>query len=215
MRRYLMHAIRPGTPFASAARLRMHGEIKLGQWLPFRGEQVIRPDRGFVWNATVPMYGMPIRGFDRLVDGAGAMRWRQRGLIPIMTASGPDITRSAAGRMMAELTWMPSAFLTDVDWSAADARHVQVRRSVQGEPSALTLTIDDQGRLESIRMERWGNPGGGEFRYADFGGIADQEATFAGYTIPSRLRVGWYFGTERFATEGEFFRVTLDDAAYR
>ncbi|MEA5509423.1 DUF6544 family protein [Crocosphaera sp. UHCC 0190] len=31
----------------------------------------------------------------------------------------------------------------------------------------------------------------------------------------ARLRIGWYFGTERFESEGEFFRVTIDDAIYR
>lgn len=31
-----------------------------------------------------------------------------------------------------------------------------------------------------------------------------------GITIPTQLRVGWFFGSERFETEGEFFRVTVD-----
>jgi hypothetical protein len=43
----------------------------------------------------------------------------------------------------------------------------------------------------------------------------EQEATFGGYTIPSRMRVGWHFASERFEPEGEFFRVTIDDAFYR
>ena len=45
----------------------------------------------------------------------------------------------------------------------------------------------------------------------DFGGIIEEEGTFCGYTIPTRLRIGWYFGTERFESEGEFFRVTIVD----
>jgi hypothetical protein len=48
-----------------------------------------------------------------------------------------------------------------------------------------------------------------------FGGLVEEEASFAGYTIPSRLRVGWYFGTDRFEPDGEFFRVTVDEARYR
>jgi hypothetical protein len=36
----------------------------------------------------------------------------------------------------------------------------------------------------------------------------EKSATFGGYTIPVRMRVGWHFGTERFESEGEFFRVT-------
>ena len=40
-RRYLEHAIAPGTKLASAVRLKMHGEIKLKKWIPFTVEQVI------------------------------------------------------------------------------------------------------------------------------------------------------------------------------
>ena len=41
-RKYLEHAITPGTRFASAVRLQMHGEIKLKGWSSFSAEQVIR-----------------------------------------------------------------------------------------------------------------------------------------------------------------------------
>ena len=43
----------------------------------------------------------------------------------------------------------------------------------------------------------------------------EEGGTFAGYTIPTRLRAGRHFGTGRFESEGEFFRATVDDAAYR
>jgi len=64
-------------------------------------------------------------------------------------------------------------------------------------------------------MPRWGNPDGGEFHYSRCGGFVEEEGTFAGYTIPTRMRVGWHFGTDGFEQEGEFFRVTIDDAIYR
>jgi hypothetical protein len=63
-------------------------------------------------------------------------------------------------------------------------------------------------------MPRWGNPGGA-FLYEQFGALVDEEAIFRGYTIPARMRVGWYFGTHRFEPEGEFFQVTIDNAIYR
>lgn len=64
-------------------------------------------------------------------------------------------------------------------------------------------------------MRRWGNPDGAAFCLLDFGAVADEERTFGGYTIPTRLRVGWFFGLPEFESKGEFFRVTIDDAAYR
>ena len=37
VQRYFRAAIAPGTPVARAARIRMHGSIRLVRWLPFRG----------------------------------------------------------------------------------------------------------------------------------------------------------------------------------
>jgi len=215
-RRYLEHAIAPGTQLASAVRLRMHGEIKLKRWFPFRAEQVIRRERGMIWSATVRMRGIPVRGSDRLLDGRGTMRWKLFGIIPFLTASGPDITRSALGRVKAESVWLPSALCgDDMSWTAPDSSHCHASFAVQGDSIKLELTIDDTGRLDSVKCPRWGNPEGAQFHYVDFGGVVEEEGTFGGYTIPTRLRVGWYFGSDRFASQGEFFRVTIDDAEYR
>ena len=86
---------------------------------------------------------------------------------------------------------------------------------MQGERAELDFIIEQTGRLKTVKLPRCGNPEGAEFHDVDFGAILDEEGTFCGYTIPTRLRVGWYFGTERFKSEGEFFRATIDDAIYR
>jgi len=214
--RFLEHAITPGTPLARAVRLRMHGEIKLQRWLPFRAEEVIIWDCGFIWSATVRMLGLPIRGSDRLVDGEGGMRWRLLNVIPVMTASGPDITRSAAGRLAAEAVWLPSVLCgEDVSWTAPDPSHPRASFSVQGEPTELELAVNESGRLRSVKLQRWGDPDGTGFRYAAFGSVVEEEGSFGGYTIPTRVRVGWHLSTDRFESAGEFFRGTIDDATYR
>jgi hypothetical protein len=214
--RYLRHAIAPGTPLASTVRLRMHGEIKLKRWLRFTAEQSITAPGEMIWRATVRMHGLPIRGFDRLMNNEGAMRWKLLGIIPMMTASGPDITRSAIGRVAAESVWLPSMLCGDgARWTGSDSRHPHATLSIQGQATELTLTIDNSGALSAVQLSRWGNPGGGEFHYASFGGVVEEQGTFGGYTIPTRLRVGWYFGTERFERDGEFFRVKIDEATYR
>jgi hypothetical protein len=214
-RRYLEHAIAPGTPLATAVRLRMHGEIKLGRWCPFRAEQVIHADRGFVWAATVPLFGIPlIRGFDRLEEGVGEMRWTLFGIVPVMTASGPDITRGAVGRLQAESIWLPSVLVRDdVRWTATDPDHAAAL--FKQRPQPVEFSIDEYGRLRSVQMQRWSNPDGGAFRLVDFGGMLEDERTFDGYTIPARVRVGWFFGSPRFEVEGEFFRATIEQATFR
>lgn len=215
-RRYLEHAIAPGTRLASAVRLRMHGEIKLKRWLPFSAEQVIHWQTGMIWRATVRMFGIPIRGFDRLLGGEGEMRWKILGLFPLVNASGTDITRSAAGRVAGETIWLPSVLCReDVTWTEADSTHARAAFKVESERVEVEFTVDAVGRLSSIKYKRWGNPHGDEFNYADFGGFVESEGTFEGYTIPTRLRIGWHAGTARFKPEGEFFRCQIVHAEFR
>ncbi|MEC4894868.1 MAG: DUF6544 family protein [Oscillatoria sp. PMC 1051.18] len=212
---YLEHAIAPGTKLASAVRLKMHGEIKLRGWLPFTAEQVISRSRGTIWSATVSMNGLPIRGSDRIVDGVGAMQWKLWGLIPVMQASGLEIAKSTFGRFQAELVWLPSIFCgNEVSWTT-NSSQLQVSFPALDDRGELSLTTENTGRLNSVELRRWGNPDNTEFRYLNFGGIVEQEGNFGGYTIPTRLRVGWYMNSDRFESEGEFFRVTVDDAIYR
>jgi hypothetical protein len=79
----------------------------------------------------------------------------------------------------------------------------------------VDFAIDERGRLESSKMLRWGNTGDGTFRLAEFGALVEDEGTFDGYTVPTRVRAGWYFGTPRFEADGEFFRGTIDQATFR
>lgn len=225
-RRYLEHAIAPATPLAAAVRLRMRGEIRLRQWLPFRAEEVIAWGRGMIWRASVSMHGLPLRGADQWLGseggeagegraGAGAMHWRLFGIVPVIRAAGADITRSAAGRVNSEVVWLPSALVSmPARWTEADGV-LHARFTAHGEPADLALAIAPDGRLQSLALERWGNPDGAGWRSVSFGATFEAERTFAGYTIPSRLRAGWYFGSERFAAEGEFFRAELTAAEFR
>lgn len=220
-KRYLEHAIAPKTKLASAVRLKMHGEIKLKKWIPFTAEQVICWEHGLIWSATAWMNGFfPIIGSDRIIDGIGAMQWKLLGLFPVMTAGGADITRSGIGRLQAESVWLPSVYCGDrVSWASTELSDLDSSLHssfvVQGDRAELDFTIDRTGRLKTAKLPRWGNPDGAEFHNVDFGGILEEEGTFCGYTIPTRLRIGWYFGSERFESEGEFFRAAIDDAIYR
>jgi hypothetical protein len=214
--RYLQHAIATGSKPASAVRLRMHGTIRLRGWFPFVAEEVIRWDRGFIWAASVKAGPFSIRGSDRFLDGGGAMCWKVLGIVPVMSATGPQITRSAIGRLQAESIWLPPVLCSEeVVWTAQDDYHPRAHLSVHGEAADVDLSVDLQGRLIAVKLSRWGNPEGRAYRYVDFGVLVEEEKAFDGYTIPARIRAGWYLGTDRFAPEGEFFRATIDDARYR
>jgi hypothetical protein len=194
----------------------MHGEIKLKSWCTFSAEEVISWGSGMLWQATVHMHRLSIRGGDSFFDGQGAMRWKLFGIIPLVNASGHDITRSVAGWINIESIWLPSVLAgNDVSWTKSDIGYAQGRFNSHGETAELDLTIDETGRLKSVSMPRWGNPDGSQFGFHNCGGSAEEEMTFGGFTIPTRMRVGWHFGTQRFESEGEFFRVAIDDATHR
>lgn len=194
----------------------MRGEIKLDRWLSFEAQEVIHAERGMVWEATVKKGRLTIRGHDRLVDGEAEMKWKLMGLIPVMSAAGRDIARSAAGRFAAELIWLPCALARrSVHWSADEPNAPVAHVSVGRERLDLHLRIADTGALQSMSLLRWGNPDGGAYRYVPFGGLVEKEGMFEGRTIPTKLRVGWHFGTKRFDDEGEFFRVEIEEVAYR
>jgi hypothetical protein len=129
VRRHLTQAIAPGTALATSAWLRMRGHIKVGRWLPFRARQVLNPHRGFVWSARAA--GV-IAGSDRYVDDAGVMNWKLAGLVRVVHAEGPDISRSAAGRAGAEAVCLPTALLPrfGVRWSATGDDQVTARYQV-------------------------------------------------------------------------------------
>jgi hypothetical protein len=133
-----------------------------------------------------------------------------------MSARGPDITRSAAGRMMAESVWVPSVLCRpDVVWTALDRDRPRARVTVAGETADVTFAVEADGTLRSVSLLRWSNPDNTRFRYVEFGAVVEQQGTFGGFTIPTRLRVGYFIGTARFDSDGEFFRAEIATAAHR
>jgi hypothetical protein len=209
--RYLRTSIAAGTPLARSARLGMRGAVKLGRWwIPFRARQVSAPHHGLVWTARA---GGVIAGFDGYAAGQGAMQWTLLGLIRLLHAQGPDISRSAAGRAAAEAVWVPTALLPrfGVTWAAADAHHLTASWRLDDVELEVHYTLDDDARVRSVALDRWGDPDGtGTFGLYRFGHEMTRYSSFDGVRIPSAGRGGWFYGTDRWS-EGEFFRYQFTD----
>ncbi|WP_019136155.1 DUF6544 family protein [Cellulomonas massiliensis] len=212
-RRWLRYSIAPGTPLHRSAVVTMEGEIRLGAWRPFRARQVLAPPDGFVWRATARVAGLPVTGFDRRSGGTGEMRWRLAGLVPVMTSDGPDVTRSAGGRLAAEGVCVPTTFDL-ASWSAGeDDGACRATWQVGAGTEHVDLRVDDEGRLLSVRIDRWGDPDGTGWRRVPFGVTVEREATFHGVAVPAVYRAGWWAGTDQ-QDEGEFFRARVTDVAF-
>ncbi len=76
-RRWLAHAIAPGTPLRRAAVFRQHGEIKVGRWQRYEADWVLAPPEGFSWATTTRLGPLFIRGFDRYSRGTGQLEARR------------------------------------------------------------------------------------------------------------------------------------------
>jgi hypothetical protein len=199
-----------GVRVPGSVRLRMHGHIRLGGWLPFTAEQTIDAERGFQWTARVAGGLFTVR--DELDRGHALTRASLGGLVPVMHATGPDVARSALGRFLIErAVWMPGTLLpySGTSWHVDRDGRAAAMIPEPGGYTRVALGVEPDGRLRDVAMCRWGRDRG-RFGWIPFGMVAEEESTFAGFTIASKGRVGWWYGTPRWPA-GEFLRFTVDD----
>ena len=111
-----------------------------------------------------------------------------------------NIVRSAAARAATEGILAPVGLLPSPTrrWHAASDTEIVVDLALAPERLALHLTIDNDGAVQSVNLQRWGDAGVKAFGYLPFGGDILAEKRFGDFVLPSRLRVGWWHGTERF-----------------
>jgi len=139
----------------------------------------------------------------------------QRDIDPLINAAGPDLDRSAAGRVALDAFTVPTSWLTrSVTWHAgADADTAVAEWCFGGHTLRPEIRVGADGTLRSVTMPRWASPHGEPWGEYACGGILEGEASFGGITMPTRMRAGYFFGTERWG-EGEFFRATITDAHF-
>jgi hypothetical protein len=214
-RRWLTHALSPGTPLAGAVLLRMHGHIRTGRWLPFRAVQLHVPPQGYLWVARAGLGPVSIRGYDSYAGGIGRMRWRLFGRLPVVDSDGPDVDRSAAGRVALDAFVLPSSWLSpEVTWhSGPDADTAVAQWQVDRWSLRVCIEARPDGALRSITMQRWAAPPGQPWGEYSCGGTLDAERRFGTVIVPTALQAGYFFRTPRWPT-GEFFRATITDATF-
>lgn len=217
VRRYLEHAIAPGTPLAARAWLRMHGWIRLqpgGEWQRFRATQTLAPLVGFVWWADVDMTPARVRGADYYVDGQAATRFWALRLLPIVSGESADIALSAAGRLVAETVLVPSTLLPSrgVRWSEDAQGRAVATMEMHGHDMSVALDVDPTGRLRAVTLDRWSErTPHGQFGWVPFRVVVDEEQTVGGYTVPARFSAIWGAGTER---PFEFMRARVSEVVF-
>ena len=211
VRRYFTHALAPGAPLARGMQLEMTGRIDVGFWMPFRGRWE-GDGRSFRWSVTSGPLGVPVlRVLDRFQDRHGSMDIRLRPGLRLLHAADEDTTRSAAGRAAAEAIWAPAGLLprTGVEWHAESNEVIVATWDVPPERPQLRLGIDADGAVRTTSLMRWDGGRHGLHGYVPCGGHVLEERRFGHVTIPSRVSVGWWYGTPRYKP---FFEATITAA---
>lgn len=216
-RRYLARALPDGLPLSSEVELQMDGEIKLGgRWLRFTADQILRAGVGFVWAPVVGGRVLRFVGADMLTRGEARMDFRLHGRIPVVRATGPDVRRSAQGRLAAEtVVWLPQALTPQMGarWRAIDDVRAIVMVNAAGDEVEVEVAVDEDGRLRWLVLQRW-NGSAKPPTYAPFGGSVDSIHTATnGVRIAGTGTVGWDWRTSR-QRDGEFFRYRITAATF-
>jgi hypothetical protein len=209
VRRYLGHALGGGDgALHDRLELRMAGRIKVGPWLAFEATQRF-DGAAFEWSARAGWGRFrPLHVVDRYAAGAGSTEGRLFGRWKFLHADDADTARAAAGRSAGERIWAPASLLPGhgVRWRAEGDDHVVASVPVPPERPDLHLHIDARGAVRSLWLDRWGSLGRSGHGYIPFGGDVAAEERFGGVVIPSRVTIGWWYGTPRFAP---FFEATI------
>ncbi|TVQ08668.1 MAG: hypothetical protein EA364_15275 [Balneolaceae bacterium] len=215
--RYFRNALGDGVSLPRRIEVVMRGEIRTGpesEWMPFEGRQVLARNAGFLWEAEVDLGAMMwLKGADYYYAGEGRVWFSLNSLIPVVTASGPFVDRSAAGRLLIEQVLIPSALLPlyGAEWTAVDDHHAEVLMELDGVEGRLTLRIDDDGQLVHVVMPRVQGDEQGNEVIRPFGVRFEDYGTFDGISIPSRIAAGWEFGTDDYF---EFFIAEFVEVSF-
>lgn len=192
-----------GNPeYAHAAEIVMTGGFKLGDdWMNLEAEQIIFPQKGFIWRASIGSGLSTIRGFDYYYNKKGMVNFKVWGLIPVVKLAGNDIDRASIGRLLAESVLVPSAFFAHYGHSmeTAGTDLIRVPLEFEGEKTEMTIKLTPEGLPAELIIQRWGdvNPEG-KFTYTPFGMRFTAYKEIDGYTIPVEMSGGWNYGNDKY-----------------
>lgn len=187
--RYLRRSGVVGKPRVTNFHARVSGRIRNGPkdaWMTFSGKQFNTfgpdPDRFFFISAT--RSGLPVDILHVYDHGSATMRGRLLSLVPVVSASGPEMDRSETVTVFNDLALFAPAALVDapVRWTAIDDSRVRGDFTNGSETVSAELTFDGAGDLvdfssddrsrasddgSSFTALRWNTPVSG---YRDFDG---------------------------------------------
>jgi len=150
---------------------------------------------------------------DRYADGAGVMEGRLFGRRTLFRADDEHTTRSAAARAALDAcAFAPPTVLPQygVNWRAESDELIVAGWELPPERPEVRIRIDHDGAACAVSAVRWDRKDTPDYQYIPCSGDIHAARRFGDFTVPSRVTVSWWYGTQRCAP---FFRAQLRDFA--
>ncbi|MCU1472710.1 DUF6544 family protein [Amnibacterium sp.] len=219
--RYISQSGAVGHPQPSSFRALFHGRIRAAgdkPWMNFVGEQVNTfgpmPERFFKMDAT--RAHLPVDVLHVFSGNEARMRVKLCSLVPMVTASGPDLTRAETVTLLNDLCVLAPAALVgaSITWTTMNEHQARAVFTRGDQTVSAELTFDQQDQLTGFtsddrfavsanaktpRRQRWSTP-------------LRRYRSFHGHMISSSGLAVWHAP----APEGDFayLEFELDDIVY-
>ena len=135
----------------------MHGRIRSGpdaRWMPFSAEQhnFFGREPARLFYMTASMFGIPFQGFHRYVGRSASMLVKVAGIIPVVNASGGDMTKAETVTLLNDMCIMAPATLIDsrIEWEVIDERTVRATLTNAGHSIRAELDFNAAGELTNF-----------------------------------------------------------------
>lgn len=178
--------------------VRQAGEMWLkqgGRRLRFTAvEQFAVEEVAFSWRARFPIVPfVSLQVVDRYASGEGSLEGQLFRLVPVMRASGPELSVGEAMRYLAELPWVPHAMLAnpELEWSELDAQTVEVATRVGSARAAVRLGFDAAGDIVGASTDVRPRPEGKASVPTPWGGLFYDYGVLDGIRVPLQAEVSW------------------------
>jgi hypothetical protein len=125
--------------------------------MPITGQQVNRygsePSRLF--HIVASMRGVPTDVFHEFIGADATMRAKVLSMIPIVNASGAEMTRSETVTILNDMCLLAPAALIDaaIEWDALDARTARATFRRLDQTITATLSFDEAGMLADFSSD--------------------------------------------------------------
>ena len=147
---------------------------------------------GFVWLAETPDRMVPtIRVLDAFVGGAGMLRVRLFGSIPVASAGGADLDKGEAMRYLAELPWAPDAILGNPEIIWTELADGWIEAALTSPPAAVQFRLAYGDIVEMRAENRPAQTPDGRIEYREWQARFESYDMVGDRRIPTEAEIGY------------------------